>query len=147
MDEFKLERLDTRGPGDLGSLKPETYFINGRHYTQAAGRARVRAARQADPRGLRLDGRGRRLRDRGRRREFDRMSIAQYFDQIGATGWMRELLDVAYVTEYGLDAGEQSALNFIFLIGTGELKDTEEFAAAGRKRRALQGSRRQPAGR
>ncbi len=53
---------------------------------------------------------------------FDRQSIAQYLDSLGVTGWMRELLDVAYVTEYGLDAGEQSALNFIFLIGTGDLE-------------------------
>ena len=33
MSEFGLERLDTRGPG-AAKLKPETYFINGRHYTQ-----------------------------------------------------------------------------------------------------------------
>ena len=46
MDEFGLERLDTRGPG-AASLKPETYFINGRHYTQAqAARAFVPLAKQ-----------------------------------------------------------------------------------------------------
>ena len=31
------------------------------------------------------------------------MSIAQYLDGIGVTGWMRELIDVAYLTEYGLE--------------------------------------------
>ena len=62
---------------------------------------------------------------------LDRESIAQYLDRIGVTGWMRELIDVAYVTEYGLEAGEQSALNFLFLIGTGDLKDTETFALLG----------------
>jgi monoamine oxidase len=59
------------------------------------------------------------------------MSISQYLDSIGATGWMRELLDVAYVTEYGLDAGEQSSLNFTFLIGTGDIENPEAFDLLG----------------
>ncbi len=53
-----------------------------------------------------------------RARELDRMSVSEYLDRIGASGWMRELLEVAYVTEYGLDAAEQSALNLVLLIGT-----------------------------
>lgn len=129
MQEFGLEQLDTQGPG-AGSLKPETYFVNGRHYTQEqAARAFVPLARQIledyDPLGdvdYQTEGGGTAL---------DRMSIAQYFDKIGATGWMRELLEVAYVTEYGLEASEQSALNFIFLIGTGDLEDTEAAVLLG----------------
>jgi monoamine oxidase len=62
---------------------------------------------------------------------FDRMSIAQYLDGIGSTGWLRELLDAAYVTEYGLDMGEQSALNFLFLIGTGDLNDRKVLKLLG----------------
>ena len=46
MTEFGLERLDTRAPA-AASLKPETYFINGRHYTQAqATRAFVPIAKK-----------------------------------------------------------------------------------------------------
>ena len=30
MTEFGLERIDTVGPG-TEKLKPETYFVNGRH--------------------------------------------------------------------------------------------------------------------
>jgi monoamine oxidase len=63
---------------------------------------------------------------------FDRMSIAEYFDSIDAKGWMRELLEVAYVTEYGLEADEQSALNFIFLIATGKLGNTRAFELLGK---------------
>jgi len=130
MDELKLERLDTQGP-DAASLKPETYFVNGRHYTQAqAARAFVPLAKQIledyDSMGDVVN-----YETEGGGGAFDRQSISQYFDKIGATGWMRELLEVAYVTEYGLDAGEQSALNFLFLIGTGDLKDTEAFVLLG----------------
>jgi monoamine oxidase len=63
---------------------------------------------------------------------FDRMSISQYLDSIDARGWMRELLEVAYVTEYGLEADEQSALNFIFLIATGKLGDARAFDLLGK---------------
>jgi monoamine oxidase len=130
MREFGLEELDTHGPGSA-SLKAETYFINGRHYTQEqAARAFIPAARRiladydalGDVVNYQTEGGGTKL---------DRQSIAQYLDGIGLKGWLRELIDVAYVTEYGLDAGEQSALNFVFLIGTGDLEDAEAFALLG----------------
>jgi monoamine oxidase len=130
MTEFGLERLDTQGPA-AGALKPETYFINGRHYTQAqAARAFVPLAAKIsedyDPLGDVVD-----YKTEGGGTALDRMSVAEYFDRIGATGWIRELLDTAYVTEYGLDSGEQSALNFVFLIGTGDLEDAESFELLG----------------
>jgi monoamine oxidase len=123
MDEFGLQRLDT--VQEDSKLKPETYFINGRHYTQAqAARAFVPLAKKilADYDSL---GDVVNYQTEGGGSTFDRMTMTQYFDRIGATGWMRELFDSAYVTEYGLDAGEQSALNFLFLIGSGELEDPE----------------------
>jgi monoamine oxidase len=46
----------------------------------------------------------------------DALSIAEWLDQAGAEGWFRELLDVAYTTEYGLEIAEQSSLNFLMLI-------------------------------
>ncbi|MGE4056353.1 MAG: flavin monoamine oxidase family protein, partial [Vicinamibacterales bacterium] len=130
MEEFGLEQLDTLGPGSE-SLKPETYFINGRHYTQAeAARAFVPLASQIlehyDSMGEIVN-----YEVEGGGAAFDKMSIAEYFDSIGATGWMRDLLETAYVTEYGLDVGDQSALNFLFLIGTGDLENEEECALLG----------------
>jgi len=130
MKEFRLEQLDTRAP-EVASLAPETYFVNGRHYTQAqAARAFVPLAKRIledyDALGEVVD-----FQTEGGGTKFDRQSVAQYFDSLGVRGWMRELLDVAYVTEYGLDAGEQSALNFIFLIGTGDLSDAASFELLG----------------
>jgi len=130
MNEFALERLDTQAP-EYASLKPETYFINGRHYTQAqAARAFVPLAAKIladyDSLGDVVD-----YANEGGGTKFDKMSVAQYFDTIGATGWLRELLDIAYVTEYGMDVGDQSALNFIFLIGSGDLEDGDTLALFG----------------
>jgi monoamine oxidase len=128
MEEFKLERLDAK---DVGTLKEETYFVNGRHYTLAqAARAFVPLAKQIqedyDSMGEVVN-----YETEGGGAVFDKMPMAKYFDKIGATGWMRELLECAYVTEYGLDAAEQSALNFIFLIATGDLKDASAAVLLG----------------
>jgi monoamine oxidase len=48
----------------------------------------------------------------------DRMSIAEWLDAAGASGWFRTLLEVGYVTEYGLEIDEQSAWNLLMLIDT-----------------------------
>jgi len=47
---------------------------------------------------------------------LDRLSIAQWLDGAGASGWVRDLLDVAYTTECGLEIDQQSALNLLLLI-------------------------------
>lgn len=47
---------------------------------------------------------------------LDRMTLAEWFDKEGVSGWMRKLLDVAYTTEYGLEPERQSALNFLLMI-------------------------------
>lgn len=129
IDEFGLQRLDTLDPS-VAALKKETYFINGRHYTIAdAARAFVPIARKvaADYESMEdVD-----YDTEGGGTKFDGTSIAQYLDGYGATGWLRELLDVAYITEYGLDAAEQSSLNFTFLIGTGDLSTPAGFALLG----------------
>jgi monoamine oxidase len=130
MAEFGLERIDVAGPG-TEKLKPETYYINGRHYTQAqAARAFVPLAKKIqadyDSMGEVVD-----YKTEGGGSAFDRQSIDEYFTNLGATGWLRELLECAYVTEYGLELGDQSALNFLFLIGTGELSDTSAVSLLG----------------
>jgi monoamine oxidase len=47
---------------------------------------------------------------------LDRMSIAQWLDSVGVSGWFRKLLDVGYTTEYGVPPDRQSALNFLLMI-------------------------------
>ncbi len=78
MDEFGLERLDTQ---DLGIAQAGNLLHQRPPLHAGAGGARVRAAGQADLRGLRLDGRGRQLRDRRRRRgvrpDVDRAVLRQ----------------------------------------------------------------------
>ena len=49
-------------------------------------------------------------------RALDHTSLRAWLDGAGVSGWFRELLDVAYTTEYGLETEEQSALNFLLMI-------------------------------
>lgn len=50
--------------------------------------------------------------------EFDRLSLEEYLQRCRSQvdDWVLELVRVAYVGEYGLEAGEQSALNLLILI-------------------------------
>jgi monoamine oxidase len=47
---------------------------------------------------------------------LDRISIAQWLDRHGVSGWIRKLLEVGYTTEFGLEIDEQSALNLLTMI-------------------------------
>lgn len=51
-------------------------------------------------------------------KELDYMPMDTYIDSLGITGWLRSLIDIAYLTEYGLEMNQQSAINFIALVGT-----------------------------
>ena len=76
----------------------------------------------------------------------DRMSIADYLAAMtDAAPWMRDLLRVVYVTEFGLDAEEQSALNLLetFSWSRGEIAwfgdSDERFKVAGGNQRIPDG--------
>ncbi|MFC5571498.1 flavin monoamine oxidase family protein [Lysobacter yangpyeongensis] len=60
-------------------------------------------------------------------RALDTLSIAQWLDRNGVSGWLRRLIDVAYTTEMGLEIDQQSALNLLTFIGT----DTDAFKVFG----------------
>ena len=116
--QFGLELIDTGTP-DEASLA-DTYFFSGR----ARGDeeilealvpvvARMREDFAALPATVDFQTRS------PKALELDNRSLDEYLDRIGATGFLRDLLAVAYVTEYGLDLGEQSSLNLLMLFGLG----------------------------
>lgn len=115
--EFGFELIDT-GDASETDLAAEAYFFEGRHYSSAelveAFLPLVeRLSEDVNSIDDRID-----FEHDGGAKDLDRLSLAQYLDRIGATGWLRALLEVAYVTEFGLDAGDQSALNFLTMIPT-----------------------------
>ncbi len=61
---------------------------------------------------------------------LDALTIRQWFDRNGVSGWLRKLLDVAYTTEMGLETDQQSALNFLTFIGTDDKDAFRIFGAS-----------------
>lgn len=113
---FGLELLDTKLP-NTSALKSQAYFFNGRHYSEQEVVdafmpfvPRIKADQQGMSALITADSHSE------HDKMLDNMSIAQYFDRIGLNGWLRDLLDVAYVTEYGQPIEMQTALNFLWMI-------------------------------
>jgi monoamine oxidase len=52
----------------------------------------------------------------GAAEELDHLSLEEYLERRGVTGWFGDLLATAYATEFGLDAGEQSCLNLLTMV-------------------------------
>lgn len=118
--EFRLGLWDFKKP--IPNIKSEAFFFDGKHLSEAQViKAFVPLARQI---ATDYDSLGEEVsyRVHGNGEKLDNTSIAEYLDRIEAGKWIRELLEVAYVTEYGLEADEQSSLNLIQMIGT----DTSE---------------------
>lgn len=65
--------------------------------------------------------------------DIDNTPLSQYLVNVGASGFIRELLDVAYLTEYGGETSVQSALNLVFLIGTKTNKGFQEFGVSDQR--------------
>ena len=114
---FELTLIDTEAPSET-NLRTH-YFFNGRAYTEqqiidAMRPIARRMAQDAQRAGYPITYR----RHTAYARQLDTLSLAEYLRRVGASGWLYELLEVAYVTEYGLDAGEQSCLNMLLMIDT-----------------------------
>jgi monoamine oxidase len=110
--DIELDDLSIEQPGII----TETWFFGGMRRTDAevvdafrpvAERMRTALATlTAEPD----------FRNAGGAAGLDRMSIAEWLDGQGVSGWIRDLLDVGYTTEYGLETDDQSALNLLLLI-------------------------------
>jgi monoamine oxidase len=113
--DLDLQLLDLHTPA-MQALH-ETFFFDGHHYTEAD------IVREIGPvlehmsmevqgaQGTRADG------TQAPYQSFDEMSIEAYFAHLGLTGWLRAFLESAYVSENGLELGEQSAQNFTSSVG------------------------------
>ena len=68
------------------------------------------------------------------------MSISSYFDSIGMSGWIRAGLEVAYLTEYGREVNEQTAINFLYLFNPNTNKGFQIFGVSDERYKIAGGS-------
>ena len=62
--------------------------------------------------------------------KFDLMSLHAYLDSINMTGFIRKGIEIAYLTEYGLETTEQSSINFLYLFSPDTSEGFETFGAS-----------------
>lgn len=117
---FNLSLLDRLEPGEL-HLQEFAYFFNGRHYTEkdvleALHPFAKRIQADIDSLSETISWKQHSPADK----RFDNMSIMEYIDSLGITGWFREMLYTSYTAEYGMEATEQSAISFLAIFDPGD---------------------------
>lgn len=116
--EFGFELIDYAQESEAKLIK-EAFFFEGQHRTlaQVVEGFRAFAPRiQAD-----IDKLSDEISYKTKSRftkKLDRISLSKYLENIGATGWVKSLIEVAYESEYGLSPSVQSSLNLLILIST-----------------------------
>jgi monoamine oxidase len=124
--EFDLSLIDTLA--DAKGLIKDSYFFGGRHHTEreVIQEFRFFAGKIAKQAGS-LPATMSYSSNNDLVKQLDHTSIEQYLRGLGINGWLYDLLNVAYTSEFGLEIGHQSALNFITMIGTDTRRSFEIF--------------------
>ena len=115
--EFGLEWLDMHTAGEEKFIR-EAHYFDGAHYSERQALEAFALLTKRMEADLKTLGEEVTFENDGGGKELDQRSLADYLDNIGARGWIRKLLDVAFVTEFGRECAEQSALNLLFMIST-----------------------------
>lgn len=113
---------------DDPSLQGDVWYAGGRSYSEAEIMQAFVPLAAAIERDLATLGDGDILWNSNQNAQaLDAMTVSQWLEREGATGWLRTLIEVAYTTEIGLECDQQSALNLLTFIGT----ETESFRIFG----------------
>ncbi len=113
--EFGIEAQDALGGGAAGLIE-NAWFFGGKPRSEAEVAAAVRDASEAMARDIAALPEGISAGAGGFAAELDKLSLSAYLESRGITGWLRVLIETAYVGEFGLDAGNQSCLNLLTMV-------------------------------
>ena len=114
--EFNLELLDFAS--DAFTKFDDVYWFEGKRYTESDVVREIRPLLEALDRDLSILPSSYANLASSPAQAYDKMSIESYFTSLGVSGWLRSFLEVAFVTENGLELGEQSALNFLSVVSS-----------------------------
>lgn len=128
--EFGLPLLDTRTREEL-KYERDSFYIDGRFYSEAEVinafqpyAAQIAADIRSLPVTMTFENHD------ATTLRFDTMSITGYLNLIGMTGFIRKGIEIAYVTEYGLEADVQSSINFLYLFSPKTSQGFEIFGSS-----------------
>lgn len=137
--EFGLDFYDTAAESER-NLKGLTFFFDNRHYSETD------AVKAIMPYAKRLQQDIDRIPDDLSRlnaasvSDLDQLSVTAYLDAIECKGWIRTALEMAVMTEYGMEPSEQSAINLLFTMAVpGEGSETFDVFAESDERYKIKG--------
>jgi monoamine oxidase len=140
--EFGLPLLDTLDR-DEATLLRDSFFINGRFYSEeevilafAPFQKRIAADIRSLPAVMTFE------QHNGQTVYFDNLSITAYLDSIGMTGFLRTGIEVAYLTEYGLENNLQSSINFLYLFSANTAQGFRIFGTSDERYKVSGGNQR-----
>ncbi|MEZ4960962.1 MAG: FAD-dependent oxidoreductase [Saprospiraceae bacterium] len=114
--ELNIDLIDYAQPSEA-ALTKEAFFFKGRHHSMEEV---VTAFRTFAPRMKadmeKLNGDISYSTEDPFVKQLDHMSLCKYLKKIGASGWVKKFIEVAYESEYGLSPKVQSSLNLTLLI-------------------------------
>lgn len=111
--DYGLEMLDTFA--DASGLKKDAFFFEGRHYSLAEvikAFQKVLPQIKKDQSGL-DENYGNDLSQ-----NLDNTPLSEYIQSLNGESWFKQMLDTAYMAEFGAPTSEQSSLNFLDMIDT-----------------------------
>jgi monoamine oxidase len=129
-NEFGLSLLDTRTEAEE-SFARDSFFIDGRFYCEKEVikaflpyASRINSDINSLPDEITYDSYDQKAK------YFDSLSIKEYLDSIGMTGFIRKGIETAYLTEYGLETDEQSSINFLYVFNPDTSEGFEIFGSS-----------------
>ena len=73
---------------------------------------------------------------------LDKLSLEEYLQKIGMTGWLYDLLSISYVSEMGLDADIQNCLAFLTLLDTNHTNGFDIYGQSDERYKIIGGNQR-----
>lgn len=138
--EFGLPLLDTLSKEET-AFERDSFYIDGRFYTEAEVIAafqpyakRIAADIRSLPTVMTFE------QHNDTTLYFDSMNIKAYLDSIGMQGFLRTGIEVAYLTEYGLETTEQSAINFLYLFSANTAQGFQIFGSSDERYKVAGGN-------
>ena len=138
--KFNLPLLD-REPDLTAGLKEFAYFFNGRHYgfedvLKEMQPFRSQLIKDVNSLSKEISFEKFSATDKA----FDEMSIPGYLDKLGVKGWFKNMLEMAYLAEIGLDAADQSSINMLGIFNPSNEKKNELFGSSDERYSVIGGN-------
>ena len=127
-DEFNVMRLLK----SADKLIPELFWMDGKAYTQADAIRAFQAIRKQVCKDAKKKGKA--------EVALDNTPLDAYLSRLPMERWFKKTLEVAYIGEYGSELAEQSALNFIDLVGCQKAEGFDMFGTSDESIKLLGGN-------